>query len=139
MVLHEGFDFPESFLRLTSAPETVNGQVVHWTIGALLYRTRFLPLRYECFSILGNHTLLGILNALHLSVGKEKAKIAIFSQTLLFPTFNSPNLNFSPLKYCHKFFPISPFCTFQFTKIALKMKKKPKRKQANSSRLANFF
>merc|ERR1712154_2774 len=28
-----------------SYPNTVHGQVVHWTLGALLYRTRFFPLR----------------------------------------------------------------------------------------------
>ncbi len=46
VALHEGFAFPEDYDRLSAAPETVNGKVVHWTIGALLYRTRFLPLRY---------------------------------------------------------------------------------------------
>ena len=35
----------QDYSHLASAPETVNGKVVHWTIGALLYRTRFLPLR----------------------------------------------------------------------------------------------
>lgn len=43
--LHEGFKFPKNFGHLTSAPNTVNGEVVHWTVGALLYRTRFYPLR----------------------------------------------------------------------------------------------
>ena len=66
VALHEGFGFPQvrfgewvflmlrqstishvyqDYTHLASAPETVNGKVVHWTIGALLYRTRFLPLR----------------------------------------------------------------------------------------------
>lgn len=46
VALHEGFGFPPNYPGLSAAPETVNGRVVHWTIGALLYRTRFLPLRY---------------------------------------------------------------------------------------------
>ena len=45
VVLHEGLGFPTSYSHLSAAPETVNGKVVHWTLGALLYRTRFLPLR----------------------------------------------------------------------------------------------
>lgn len=46
VALHEGFGFPDTYSHLSAAPETVNGKVVHWTLGALLYRTRFLPLRY---------------------------------------------------------------------------------------------
>ena len=45
VALHEGFHFSKEYKSLTSAPNTVNGQVVHWTVGALLYRTRFYPLR----------------------------------------------------------------------------------------------
>ena len=45
VALHEGFKFPKTFNRLTSASNAVNGQVVSWTIGALLYRTRDFPLR----------------------------------------------------------------------------------------------
>ena len=45
VALHEGLAFPTSYGHLTSAPNTVHGQVVHWTLGALLYRTRFFPLR----------------------------------------------------------------------------------------------
>ena len=45
VALHEGFKFPKHFSHLSSAPNTVHGQVVHWTVGALLYRTRFYPLR----------------------------------------------------------------------------------------------
>jgi len=43
--LHQGLLFPPGYGHLTSAPNTVHGQVVHWTLGALLYRTRFFPLR----------------------------------------------------------------------------------------------
>ena len=39
-----GFDFPASYSHLTSA-QLVNGKDVGWTLGALLYKTRFLPLR----------------------------------------------------------------------------------------------
>ena len=45
VALHEGLTFPPNYGHLTSAPNTVHGQVVHWTLGALLYRTRFFPLR----------------------------------------------------------------------------------------------
>jgi len=45
VALHQGLTFPESYGHLSSAPNTVHGQVVHWTLGALLYRTRFFPLR----------------------------------------------------------------------------------------------
>ena len=45
VALHEGFKFPKTFKQLTSASNAVNGQVVSWTIGALLYRTRDFPLR----------------------------------------------------------------------------------------------
>lgn len=45
VALHQGFQFPAEYTHMSAAPETVNGKVVHWTLGALLYRTRFLPLR----------------------------------------------------------------------------------------------
>jgi len=44
-VLHQGLLFPFHYGHLTAAPNTVQGEVVHWTLGALLYRTRYLPLR----------------------------------------------------------------------------------------------
>jgi len=43
--LHQGLTFPNNYGHLTTAPNTVHGEVVHWTLGALLYRTRFFPLR----------------------------------------------------------------------------------------------
>jgi len=43
--LHHGLTFPTTYGHLTAAPNTVHGEVVHWTLGALLYRTRFFPLR----------------------------------------------------------------------------------------------
>merc|ERR1712018_608013 len=46
VALHEGLKFPKDFHNLNSVANTLpNGQVVHWTIGAILYRTRFYPLR----------------------------------------------------------------------------------------------
>jgi len=45
VALHEGLTFPLNYGHLSAAPNTVHGQVVHWTLGALLYRTRFFPLR----------------------------------------------------------------------------------------------
>ena len=68
----QGLTFPLNYGHLTAAPNTVHGevnrymdiwqsphrkqqlrtyiffhQVVHWTLGALLYRTRFFPLRWD--------------------------------------------------------------------------------------------
>ena len=45
VALHQGFMFPNNYKLLTSAPNTVRGRVAHWTVGALLYRTRYFPLR----------------------------------------------------------------------------------------------
>ncbi|CAG2103898.1 unnamed protein product [Medioppia subpectinata] len=43
-VLHDGFKMPSTYTKFKSA-STVNQQQVQWTLGALLYRTRFFPLR----------------------------------------------------------------------------------------------
>ncbi|GFO40951.1 ectonucleoside triphosphate diphosphohydrolase 7 [Plakobranchus ocellatus] len=43
-IFHRGFSFPTSFKHLVSA-QLVNGKDVGWTLGALIYKTRFLPLR----------------------------------------------------------------------------------------------
>lgn len=43
-VLHEGFKFPQNYSNLRSA-FYIRGKEVQWTLGAILYRTRFLPLR----------------------------------------------------------------------------------------------
>lgn len=43
-VLHEGFKFPRSFKRLHPT-FMIAGKEIQWTLGAILYRTRFLPLR----------------------------------------------------------------------------------------------
>ncbi|RUS90479.1 hypothetical protein EGW08_001747 [Elysia chlorotica] len=43
-VFHRGFSFPTSFKKLRSA-QLVNGKDVGWTLGALIYKTRYLPLR----------------------------------------------------------------------------------------------
>jgi len=42
-VLHEGLHFPRSYKHLTTA-QLVNNREVHWTLGALLYKTRYFPL-----------------------------------------------------------------------------------------------
>ena len=44
-VLHDGLAFPVSYDKLRSA-STVNKRSVQWTLGAILYRTRFFPLRF---------------------------------------------------------------------------------------------
>lgn len=43
-VLHDGLKFPKSYKGLTTV-QLIDGKEVQWTLGALLYRTRFLPLR----------------------------------------------------------------------------------------------
>ena len=44
LVLHEGFGFPEERTVLHSTA-SINGCSVQWSLGALLYHTRYLPLR----------------------------------------------------------------------------------------------
>ena len=43
-VLHEGFHFPYDYPNLQTA-QLVYDREVQWTLGAILYKTRFLPLR----------------------------------------------------------------------------------------------
>ena len=43
-VLHKGLKFPDGYKGLKTA-QLINGKEVQWTLGALLFRTRFLPLR----------------------------------------------------------------------------------------------
>ena len=43
-VLHDGLRMPKTYTKYRSA-STVNSETVQWTLGALLYRTRFFPLR----------------------------------------------------------------------------------------------
>ncbi|XP_020893372.1 ectonucleoside triphosphate diphosphohydrolase 4 isoform X2 [Exaiptasia diaphana] len=43
-MLHEGFKFPASYHGLKSA-QFIENKEVQWTLGAILYLTRFLPLR----------------------------------------------------------------------------------------------
>lgn len=44
-VFHSGFSFPRDYENLKTAL-LVYDKEVQWTLGAILYRTRFLPLRY---------------------------------------------------------------------------------------------
>ncbi len=46
--LHDGLKFPVNYQRLRSA-SLVNNNDVQWTLGAILYKTRFLPLRFGKF------------------------------------------------------------------------------------------
>lgn len=45
-VLHQGFGFPLDYPSLRTA-QLVYDREVQWTLGAILYKTRFLPLRYH--------------------------------------------------------------------------------------------
>ncbi|XP_070210624.1 ectonucleoside triphosphate diphosphohydrolase 7-like isoform X2 [Littorina saxatilis] len=44
VVLHKGFQFPQTYSHFQSA-QLIHGKDIQWTLGALIYRTRFLPLR----------------------------------------------------------------------------------------------
>ncbi|XP_071310949.1 ectonucleoside triphosphate diphosphohydrolase 4 isoform X1 [Agelaius tricolor] len=68
-VFHRGFSFPESYGSLKTALQVYDKEV-QWTLGAILYRTRFLPLRdiqqenfrgthshWRSFSFVYNHFL----------------------------------------------------------------------------------
>ena len=46
MVLHEGFNFPKKGKKLTTL-QTIHNTEVQWALGALISKTRFLPLRYN--------------------------------------------------------------------------------------------
>jgi len=43
-LLHHGLDFPVHYKHLTSV-QFLQGHEVHWSLGALLYKTKFFPLR----------------------------------------------------------------------------------------------
>ena len=43
-MIHNGLSFPPSYTQLQSA-SSVHDRSVQWTLGAILYRTRFFPLR----------------------------------------------------------------------------------------------
>lgn len=47
-VFHSGFSFPVNYINLKTALQVYDKEV-QWTLGAILYRTRFLPLRYHLF------------------------------------------------------------------------------------------
>jgi len=66
-VLHDALGFPLNYHWLTSA-ETVKGRHVHWTLGALLYKTKYFPLRYYLYAVtLGNifHQVEMLPGAIH--------------------------------------------------------------------------
>lgn len=80
-VFHRGFSFPESYGSLRTALQVYDKEV-QWTLGAILYRTRFLPLRdiqqenfrgihshWRSFSFVYNHFLfLGCFLVVLLSI-----------------------------------------------------------------------
>ena len=43
--LHTGLGLPTSYRGLTSTPSVVRGRVSTWTLGALLFKLRVLPVR----------------------------------------------------------------------------------------------
>ncbi|KFQ48966.1 Ectonucleoside triphosphate diphosphohydrolase 4, partial [Nestor notabilis] len=55
-VFHSGFSFPVSYSNLKTALQVYDKEV-QWTLGAILYRTRFLPLRdIQQENFRGNHS-----------------------------------------------------------------------------------
>lgn len=57
VVLHEGLKVPVNYGGLRSA-SVITGQHAHWSLGALLYRTRYFPLRTSHRSI-GQYSTIG--------------------------------------------------------------------------------
>lgn len=45
VTLHNGLGLDHQYHGLRSSPNTVKGEVVHWSLGAIILKTRFLPLR----------------------------------------------------------------------------------------------
>lgn len=43
-VLHDGHRFPSNYKHFNSV-KTLRGEIIQWTYGAMIYRTRYLPLR----------------------------------------------------------------------------------------------
>ncbi|ELU13735.1 hypothetical protein CAPTEDRAFT_169216 [Capitella teleta] len=43
-ILHQGLNLPKNYQHFTSM-QYIDGQEIHWTLGALLYKTRYFPLR----------------------------------------------------------------------------------------------
>ena len=48
MVLHNGFNFPRHGKTLKTL-QKIGGTEVQWALGALIYKSRFLPLRFVHF------------------------------------------------------------------------------------------
>lgn len=47
-VLHDGLHLPTNYKQLTTV-QHVGDSEVHWSLGALLYKTRYYPLRLVLF------------------------------------------------------------------------------------------
>ena len=45
VILHEGLRFPSNYTKLVSAKE-LSGHSLQWALGALVYHTRCLPVRW---------------------------------------------------------------------------------------------
>lgn len=69
LVLHEGLNIPNDYKHLTSV-KYINNSEIQWTLGAILYKTRFLPLREIQFQSLQS---------------KNQAKTFSFLNTLYYP------------------------------------------------------
>ena len=54
LVLHDGLGFPRHSTRLTTTAE-ISRHNVHWSLGALLYLTRYLPLRLASYVLRVSH------------------------------------------------------------------------------------
>ena len=53
LVLHNALGFPTDHSLFQSANE-IRGRNVQWTLGALLYRTRFMPLRCVLYLLISD-------------------------------------------------------------------------------------
>lgn len=85
-MLHEGFRFPESDTKFMSINE-INGQEVQWTLGSLIFKTRYFPASsiqhsHEVLSIWAVQSRLLLPYAAALCFLVVLAAIALFSRHL---------------------------------------------------------
>ena len=68
-VLHDGLGFPRRNIKLTTTQQ-VDGKEVGWTLGAMVYKTRYFPLR--------SVTLLSTVCSLSLSFISRCLSLSLF-------------------------------------------------------------
>ena len=64
LILHEGLGFPVKYKHLTSV-QYIEGEEIHWTLGALLYKTKYYPLRYKHYMNISNKNECSVMGNEH--------------------------------------------------------------------------